>query len=227
MRNGSVFVIAAAACSLWCGCAITREAAQEAVLDFQARIRVQQDGSLQVRETIAVRTTGDRDRCGMWREFPLELTDSAGNRRPFEFEIEEARIDGQATDHSLLSIPGATRLYMGDRQKPLEPGRHEFSITYRSSPVVEKAKGREALVWPLLGYGWTLPIRSLEAVFLLPTGRPEEIEATVTADPALTGGQSADVKTERRRVEVAAGPLEQGTRLQVRISWPSARPGSG
>lgn len=223
MRDQVSLLAALLACALWCGCAITGTPAREVIEKFEAHIQVQPDGALLVREVITVQSTGENVQHGLWREFPPELTDATGNRRPFEFEVREVQIDGDEAEHFTWSIPGATRVYIGNRDVTLEPDRHVFSINYSTTPLVTDVEDKKALVWHPVGRGWTLQVKEMKAVFRLPATATRGVEATVSAEPEAKG-EPAQVETGRRRVEVTrTTALQPGERLEVRISWPRTR----
>ena len=61
--------------------------AGEEILDYHSDIRVQQDSSLLVRETIRVRSAGVQIQHGIYRDFPTRYKDQLGNRYVVDFEI--------------------------------------------------------------------------------------------------------------------------------------------
>ena len=67
----------------------------EEILDYHSDIRVQQDASLLVRETIRVRSAGVEIQHGIYRDFPTRYKDRLGNRYVIHFEVVEVSRDGQ------------------------------------------------------------------------------------------------------------------------------------
>jgi len=196
--------------------------AGERITSFRCDVQVHEDGTASAVETFSVRSTGDRVQHGIWREFPADHVDSSGDRRPFEVKVEQVRQNGEPAEHFLFAIPGGSRVYIGDRDALLPPGDHEYSIRYSTSPIVEEVEGRACISWEITGSGLSLPIDKLTATFELPVRRSDAAEAEVSMQP---GGDAERVTadTRRGRVEVVTqGKLEEGQRLQVRISWPAA-----
>ena len=220
-RGCLAFVAAAFAAIVCVGCRVPKLAAEK-ITSLRCDVEVREDGTVRVLETFNVRSTGDRVQHGVWREFPADHVDCSGNRRPFNVEVEEVRQNGDAAEHFLFAIPGASRVYIGNRDAILPPGDHEYSVCYSTSPITEEAEGRLRICWEVTGFGWALPIDELEAVFRLPISESGGVEADLSRQPADSDGERVTVKISPGGVKLATQErVDEGQRLQIRISWPT------
>ena len=60
--------------------ALSARGPAERILDYHSDITVEDDGTLQVTETITVNSTSNQIRHGIFRDFPTTYTDPNGNR---------------------------------------------------------------------------------------------------------------------------------------------------
>ena len=75
----------------WFACLLllpfSAKAQSESILDYHSDVQVHDDGRMEVRETIRVRSAGDRIRHGIYRDFLTRYTDRLGNRYVVGFLI--------------------------------------------------------------------------------------------------------------------------------------------
>ena len=66
-------------------------AAREAITSFISDVTVNTDGSMDVRETITVRSEGDEIRHGILRDFPTTYKTKSGTQMKVGFEVQIGR----------------------------------------------------------------------------------------------------------------------------------------
>ena len=69
--------------------------ADERILDYQSDIRIHENGTLTVTETIRVRAEGNNIRRGIYRDFPTSYKDHLGNRFRVDFSVISVRRNGR------------------------------------------------------------------------------------------------------------------------------------
>ena len=84
-----------ALCLLLCATAAT---AAELITNFDQAIALHRDGSMHVVETISVNAEGQNIRRGIFRDFPLTMTDANGREIEVDFKVVSVERDGQPED---------------------------------------------------------------------------------------------------------------------------------
>ena len=105
--------------------------AEERILHFDSNLRVQADGAFEVTETIRVLSEADQIRRGIFRDFPMLVSENGVNHR-VGLEVTGARHDGRPTPFRIIEDARAARIYLGDPDGYLEPGEPEYVLTYRT-----------------------------------------------------------------------------------------------
>ena len=95
--------------------------ASEEILDYHSDIRVRQDASLLVTETILVRSAAVNIRHGIYRDFPTRYKDPLGNRYVIHFEVVQVLRDGQPEKFHIKDQSNGERIYIGDENVILPP----------------------------------------------------------------------------------------------------------
>ena len=169
--------------------------AQERITEFDSDIAIARDGTLTVRETIAVNAEGDRIQHGIFRDFPTLYRDRAGNRVRVRFDVDRVERDGRPEHYTLESIANGTRVRIGETDVTLEPGAHSFVIIYRTDRQIGFFPDYDELYWNVTGNGWAFAIDHAEAAIHLPPG------AGVVQYAFYTGPQGATGKDAQAAVE--------------------------
>jgi hypothetical protein len=196
--------------------------AAERILDYRAEIRVQSDASVTVTETIVVQAAGRQIRRGIYRDFPTDYRDRLGNRYRVGFEVVSATRGGMTEPYHTERRPNGVRVYLGRAGVLVEPGRHEYSITYRTHRQLGYFATHDELYWNVTGNGWEFPIEQASAIVRLPDSVPMDALALT----AYTGAQgsseqsyAASVAGTEVRFE-AARSLSAGEGLTIVVGWP-------
>ena len=195
----------------------------ERIRSFSSDIRVYGDGSMVVRETITVNANGSRIRHGIYRDFPTSYRDSLGNRVVVDFEVLAVERDGQSENWRSEPQINGVRLYFGDKNSFVPPGRHEYVFTYQTRRQLGFYPDHDELYWNVTGNGWVFPIDQASATIRLPGGVPQDkIELT-----GYIGRQGS----REQALQSAAGPGPQATfeagrhlgayeGLTIVVGWP-------
>ena len=107
--------------------------ADERILSFVSDVTINQDASLNVTETIRVRSEGQQIKRGIVREFPTSYRDRGGTQFRVGFEVLSVRRDGKAEDFHIKKIANGKAVYIGNADRFLTPGTYAFEITYRTT----------------------------------------------------------------------------------------------
>ncbi|MCO5121729.1 MAG: DUF2207 domain-containing protein [Burkholderiaceae bacterium] len=142
--------------------------AAEAIERFDAVIEVGDDGELSVSETIVVHAEGQQIRRGIYRDFPLRFKDAEGRLRRVGFELLAVTRDGTAEPHFVRRNDRGLRIYIGDENTLLPPGRHSYRLRYTTSRQVRHLPEHVELFWNVTGNEWAFPIESASAKIHLP-----------------------------------------------------------
>ena len=150
--------------------------AEEYFDSYRSDIAVARNGTLTVTETIRVHAEGDRIRRGVYRDFPLTFTDAKGREREVGFKVIAVERDGRPEPYHTESISRGVRIYFGSSDVLLEPGFHEYRLTYETSRQIRFFDTHDELFWNVTGTEWAFPIRKASAVVRLPEGvRAQEL----------------------------------------------------
>ena len=199
--------------------------ADERILNYHSEIRILTDGSMNVIETIRIRAEGDQIRRGIFRDFPTVYRDRLRIRHVVDFDLLSVRRNGVAEPYSIDSRMNGVRVYIGDSNRLLTPGEHEYSLEYRTDWQLGYFDTHDELWWNVNGNDWVFPIDRASAAISLPVvvgaenitiegwvGSPGSQEQSVTAE--VDSGQSARISAAR-----VLNPYEV---LTLTMTWPKA-----
>jgi len=216
----------------WLALAPLLAAADERILDFHSDITVMQDGWIEVTETIRVRAEGNRIRRGIYRDFPTEYYDKAGNRYEVDFQpLVVLRNGAPESFHSQRDRNGV-RTYFGSSDRYIEPGEHTYRFRYRASRMLGFFATHDELYWNVTGFDWAFPIDRGSATVRLGF----DVPAADIAAEAYTGPYGSSGRDYTSRIDAdgtvnftanaALGPLNG---LTIVVMWPKgfvAEPGA-
>jgi hypothetical protein len=194
----------------------------ERILAFDSRVTVNQDRSMQVVETIRVRSAGESIKHGIYRDFPTRYSDHLGNRYTVMFDIISLTRDGQDEPYHTEDRSNGVRVYFGSSSYMLPNGIHTYRFTYRTNRQLGFFKDHDELYWSVTGNGWKFPIDVATAAIVL----PQKVRSLVMELDGYTGyagekGKSftAGRDSQGNPVFRAEGLLpEQG--LSIVVTWP-------
>ena len=97
-------------------------AAEEKINEYRSEIVVDQDGSLQVTETIRVTAAGNQIKRGIYRDFPTRYEKNAFLQVEVPFKIISVKRDGKAEPYHTEQQDNGVRVYIGRKEVRLKPG---------------------------------------------------------------------------------------------------------
>ncbi|MGH9547709.1 MAG: DUF2207 domain-containing protein [Terriglobales bacterium] len=142
------------------------------ILDYHSDIRVRQDASLLMQETIRVRSAGIKIHHGIYRDFPTRYKDHLGNRYVVRFEVVGASRDGQPEQFRIEDQINGERICLGDEKVILPPGEYTYELEYTATRKIRFFADHDELYWNVTGSGWLFPIAHAFAAVTLPSGIP-------------------------------------------------------
>src|SRR5271168_4781945 len=197
--------------------------ASEEILDYHSDIRVQQDASLLVGETIRVRSAAVDIRHGIYRDFPTRYRDRLDNRYVIHFVVVDVSRDGQPEEFHMEERTNGERIYIGDENLILAPGEYTYTLTYTANREIGFFADHDELYWNVTGTGWVFPIAHATATVTL----PENIPVSSIRMDGYTGAQGARGKAFTSSTEtgstisfVCTEPLAAGEGFTLVVSWP-------
>ncbi len=224
VRRLCVAAVLAVCCLLLPACAGV-PAGSERVLDFHSDVTVHPDGTLKVVEQVRLLSAGLRIKRGIFRLFPKALPDAQGRPRPFEASLVSVTRDGGPAVHHFEDVREGRTLIIADRQAPLPPGEHTYTITFTTNRQVEAIGGLDELVWNVVGAYWGFPIDAASATVRLP-GPVPRADLKVQAYTGGPGVKKEDVdygtdgKGNVRFQALRSLGVREG--MTVVLSWPAA-----
>ncbi len=141
----------------------------ERILNFRSDIQIEQDGSMQVKETITVVATNEEIKHGIYRDFPTKYKDEYGNNYNVRFDVIRVMQDGAPQDFHFDSLNNGKRVYIGNKDSYVSVGVHTYELTYRTDRQLGFFKDHDELYWNVTGNGWVFSIEKAEAHVSLPT----------------------------------------------------------
>ncbi|MEA3039845.1 MAG: hypothetical protein QOE79_2358 [Sphingomonadales bacterium] len=184
-----------AAAFLFAAPAIGQSDEDERILSFASDVAVQRDASLEVTETIRIRSEGDEFRHGLLRDFPTRYQKD-GRLVRVGFEVESVQRDGHDEPWKTERIENGVRVRIGNAKVLLENGEHSFVIHYRTTHQLGFYKDFDEVYWSATGTGWAFPIDVAEARIRLPEAVPFGQRAIYTGSQGSTE-HNAEVVEER------------------------------
>ena len=195
----------------------------ERILDFHSDITVQANAELMVKETIRVRADNEQIRHGIFRDFPTEYRDRAGNRIRIRFELLGVQRDGIPEAYRLDRYANGVRIYIGDPGRYVPVGVHTYALRYRVNREIGFFEDHDELYWNVTGNGWAFPIDHASAVVTLPAGIPEEeigVKAFTGPQGATGTNYRAEVRGNAQAVFETTAPLAPEEGLTIVVTFP-------
>ncbi|MDP2653035.1 MAG: DUF2207 domain-containing protein [Candidatus Omnitrophota bacterium] len=197
--------------------------AAEKILSFHSDIRVREDASMTVTETIRVAAEGNQIKRGIYRDFPTDYRDDRGNLYTVGFRVTGVLRDGRKEPYHTERVSNGERVYIGQSKVFLSPGEYTYTITYRTDRQLGFFEDHDELYWNVTGNGWSFPIGQASAVLDL----PGDASANIIKWDAFTGYQGAkgkDFETSRdalgRLTLTATRPLNPQEGFTIVVAWP-------
>ncbi|WP_040825373.1 DUF2207 domain-containing protein [Thermanaerovibrio velox] len=195
--------------------------ANEAILSFGSLVRIGDDGTITVTETIVVRGEGRMIKRGILRDFPTTYESPTGRTIQVPFKVIKVLRDGGPEDWHTEKMSNGVRLYVGSKERFLTPGKYRYDITYTTARQVGFFQDHDEFYWNVTGNGWSFPIAAAACRVYLPN------QGHFTALDAFTGPQGAKGKDAKFKVDDDGSalfwttkPLGPGEGLTIAAAFP-------
>lgn len=136
----------------------------EEIVSFTSEIRIAEDGSFTVTESIAYDFAAE-DRHGIYRDIPTEHPQDASawyKERYIDIVVSDVIMDGESIPHEVDRGSDTLSLKIGDPDATIS-GRHTYEITYTVTGALSKTGEVLELYWNVTGNEWDVPIQRAEA----------------------------------------------------------------
>lgn len=193
----------------------------ERILSYDSLIRVQPAGDMIVTETIRVVSEGDQIRHGIYRDFPTRYKDRYNSTVRVGFEVEGVVKDGRPEPWWTEGMDNGVRVYIGHKDKLIEPGEHTYALTYRTDRQLGFHEQHDELYWNVTGNDWEFPIEQAAATVELPAGAAIRTTEAYTGFAGDKGRDfTATVDGRGRAVFRTTYPLLARQGLTIVVTWP-------
>ncbi len=202
--------------------AMPSHAQTERILDFHSDITLQDDSSLQVTETITVVAAGGLIRHGIFREFPTHYSDPYNNRYVVGFQMLAATRDSAVEIFRMENYFNGVRIYLGDPNAMVPPGRHVYTLTYTTNRQLGFFSDHDELFWNVTGLGWNFRINHASATVHLLSAIPAD-QVTLAGFTGPKGSRESELTSSRDADSfqfATTRPLAPREGLSVLLSWP-------
>ena len=136
---------------------------REDIVDYDIEIHVNEDASMDVKETITVNAMGDQIKHGIYRDFPTQY-----KNKLVTFEINEVTMDGGFVNYTTESVDRGVRIRIGSEDDVVSNGRHTYTIDYTTERQLFFEEDYNELYWNLIGSGWSFCIERCSAKIYFP-----------------------------------------------------------
>jgi uncharacterized membrane protein YgcG len=194
----------------------------ERILDFHSDITLEDEGSLQVTETITVISAGNKVRHGIFRDFPTTYTDPYNNRYAVGFQMISATRDSAPEQFRVDDQSNGKRIYLGNPNALVTLGRHVYTLTYATSRQLGFYKDHDELFWNVTGNGWDFAIDKSSATVHLPGNIPAD-KVTLSGFTGPKGSREAQLSSSAENAAfefTARRALAPREGLSVLLAWP-------
>jgi hypothetical protein len=194
--------------------------AEERIHSFHSDVRINQDGSIDVTETIVVKAEGRAIRRGIYRDFPTSYEDRLGQHYRVGFDFNGVKLDGVPETWHTKRQDNGVRVYIGKSNVYLDPGIYRYELSYRTTRQLGFFDEHDELFWNVTGNDWQFPIDVASAIVHLPEGVAEPLQ--FTAYTGASGEAGTAWLSESGYGQVSwrtTAQLKRYEGLSVVVSW--------
>ena len=142
---------------------------QERIQQFDVKIEVNQDRSIEVSEQIVVYVAGQQIKRGITRSLPTKRNLNDKTMR-VSYQIQSILRDGEVENYHQEEGDDRLMLYLGERDRLLEPGIYRYEISYRVPNQVGLFDTYDEIYWNAIGPDVDFPIEQASCLVVLPNG---------------------------------------------------------
>lgn len=192
----------------------------EHIRNFNSRITISQDGTIDVVETIHY-DFGGQQRHGIIREIPKTKFNQEGKEFILGFELLSVMGgNGEPLTFRDESVKRKFTVRIGDADRYVT-GQRTYKIHYRVSGALTYFSNHDELYWNITGNEWPVPIASAEAVISFPADvNLSEIKYTGYTGERGSREQNVRFQTQGRTLTAAAEKLGASQGLTVAVEFP-------
>ncbi len=195
----------------------------ERILNYDSRITVNPDSSMLLEETIEVRAEGNRIRHGIYRDFPTDYLDKAGNRIRVRFKVISVKRNGTLIPWSVVRRSNGWRVYLGSKSSSISPGIYNYELRYSTDRQIGYFKDHDELYWNAIGHSWAFPIDHVKITVILPDGAKDRVmERSAYVGRFGSREQSCRISVDSRGNTVfeTTRVLEPREGVSIVLLWP-------
>jgi hypothetical protein len=147
---------------------------EEHITSYDVVLTVNDDGTLDARETIDYDFGSAVGKHGIFRTFPVRVPYDDKNDRVYD--VENFRVEsptGAPTDVDDSESGGTATYRIGDPDRTVS-GRERYVITYRVDGALNAFPDHVELYWNAIGDGWGVPIAAATVRVLTPTAPTQQ-----------------------------------------------------
>lgn len=157
----------------------------EYISSFHSDISVRKDASLKVVETITVLANGQSIKRGIFRTLPLKRNLNGKSQKVKYSDISVTK-DGVKEDFSENYSGNELKIYIGNKDVVLSPGKYTYQITYSTKNQIGFFEGYDELYWNVNGTNWNFRTAEVSATVHLPEGAKIIQNACYTGESGST-----------------------------------------
>lgn len=185
----------------------------ETIQNFNSKIIINTDRSIQVEESIAYDFEGN-ERRGIYRTIPLKGINIQGDIQTLQ--------NGRAATQE-ISRGGEITIKIGDADIYLA-GLNQYSISYQVKGVIKKLQDRDELYWQITGTEWEVPIEQASATIVLPEDLQDKVGEKLYCYTGVSSSTAQDCTitwTNESTIEIKSNQsLTAGEGLTFAIGFP-------
>lgn len=190
----------------------------ERIISFKSDIRIAENADVTVTETIKVYSSGYQIKRGIFRALPLVRNTKDGKLK-IDYKILAVTRDG-ATEPSLIKKEGnIMTLYIGDKDKMLDPGIYTYTIVYKTQDQIGKFRGYDEFYWNVNGTDWSFPVQEIQAILHLPPNADILQNSCYTGEEGSTATNCTSRKISSTEIEFNARDLDQHENLTIAVGF--------
>ncbi len=195
--------------------------ARERITSFDSWIEVDISGRLTVIETISVVAEGKNIKRGIYRDFPTDYTDRAGNHVKVSFNVLSVQKGGRSEPYHIKQMKNGIRVYIGNKDVILRSGPYTYTLTYQTDRQIGFFEDYDELYWNVTGNDWSFPIEIASATLVLPKEATVLQHSVYTGRQGSTASQAEVVSLENNEISFrTTRPLPPREGLTVSVAWP-------
>ncbi len=205
--------------------------AEERIVSFHSVLRINQNATMEVEETISVIAEGVAIKRGIYRDFPTRYQDRFGHVVNVGFNVTDVTRDGASEDYHIEKRDNGYRVYIGSSSRFIESGRYNYVLSYTTNRQLGFFEDHDELYWNVNGNGWDFRAEKVSAEVHLPAPvSPERLN--LTAYTGYSGSVSADYTSSKTRGSAkfrTTRGLAAGEGLTIVVEFPKGivnRPGT-